>query len=516
MRTVLLGFLAAIALLALAGCGGEAEVAQPGTQPVASPTAVGTELAEKAEVTQSATQPVASPTVAATELPEQTEVAQPATPLAALPTAVETEPAEQAEVTQPATQPVALPTAVETELPEQADVAQSEMLRVTSPAVSEADLAELVAGNSAFAFDLYQAVRANPGNLLYSPYSISLALAMTYAGAEGETKQQMADTFSFTLPDDRLNPAFNALDLELARRGEASPSSGDFRFQLNIANAIWGQKGYPFLAEFLDVLAQNYGAGLRLLDFASAPEESRLAINDWVGEQTEGKIPDLMPQGVIDDLTRLVLTNAIYFNAAWAFPFEPQDTEDGPFHLLDGGEVSVPMMKQSKEFGYAEGAGYQAVSLPYGVSGVSMVLLVPQAGQFEAFESSLNAERVDAIVKALERWSVTLSMPKFDFESSFDLGETLEMMGMPDAFSATADFSGMTGSRELFISAVVHKAFISVDEEGTEAAAATAVGMPASAAGHADLTVDRPFVFLIRDYETGAILFAGRVVNPAA
>ncbi|UCH87798.1 MAG: serpin family protein [Dehalococcoidia bacterium] len=458
-----------VALLTLAGCDGDAEVAQPATQSVASPTAVGTE------------------------------------------------PAEQVEVTQPATQPVASPTAIETELPEQAQVAQSETQRVTSPAVPEPDLDELVAGNSAFAFDLYQAVRGNEGNLLYSPYSISIALAMTYSGARGETKQQMADTLSFTLPDDRLHPAFNALDLELAGRGEAPQGGESSRFQLNIANAIWGQKDYPFLAEFLDVLAENYGAGLRLLDFASAPEESRLAINDWVSDQTEGKIPDLMPQGVINALTRLVLTNAIYFNAGWAFPFEPQDTEEGPFHLLDGGEVTVPMMKQSEEFGYAEGEGYQAVSLSYGASGVSMVLLVPQAGQFEAFESSLNAERVDAIVKDLERWIVTLSMPKFDFESSFDLGETLATMGMPDAFSGAADFSGMTGSRELFISAVVHKAFISVDEEGTEAAAATGVAMMESVPqGPVELTVDRPFVFLIRGSRTGAVLFAGRVVNPVA
>jgi serpin B len=414
-------------------------------------------------------------------------------------------------------QPEASPTAGEPDLAEQAEVAQSETQRVTSPAVAEPDLAELVTGNSAFAFDLYQAVRENQGNLLYSPYSISLALAMTYSGARGETKQQMADTLSFTLPDDRLHPAFNALDLELADRGEDPRGGEGFRFQLNIANAIWGQEGYAFLPEFLDVLAENYGAGLRLLDFVSAPEESRLAINDWVSDQTEGKIPDLMPQDVIDELTRLVLTNAIYFNAGWAFPFEPQDTEDGPFHLLDGGELTVPMMKQSHEFAYAEGEGYQAVSLPYGVSGVSMVLLVPPAGQFEAFESSLNAERVDAILKGLGRWSVTLSMPKFDFESSFDLGETLATMGMPDAFSELADFSGMTGSPELFISAVVHKAFISVDEEGTEAAAATAaVGGAYSLPPHVDLTVDRPFVFLIRDYETGAILFVGRVVDPAA
>jgi serpin B len=422
-----------------------------------------------------------------------------------------------AEVAQPATQPAASPTAVGTEPAEQMEVAQSETQRVTSPAVPEPDLEELVAGNSAFAFDLYQAVRGNEGNLLYSPYSISIALAMTYAGAGGETKQQMADTLSFTLPDDRLHPAFNALDLELAGRGEDPQGGESYRFQLNIANAIWGQEGYAFLSEFLDVLAENYGAGLRLLDFVGAPEESRLAINDWVSDQTEEKIPDLIPQGIIDRLTRLVLTNAIYFNAGWAFPFEPQDTEEGPFHLVDGDEVTVPMMKQSHEFAYAEGDGYQAVSLPYGLSGVSMLLLVPPAGQFEAFESSLNAERVDAIVKGLGRWAVTLSMPKFDFESSFDLGETLAMMGMPDAFSDLADFSGMTGTRELFISAVVHKAFISVDEEGTEAAAATAaVGSLYSMPEHADLTVDRPFVFLIRDYETGAILFAGRVVDPAA
>lgn len=469
MKTILSALLMGVALLTLAGCDGDAEVAQPETQPVASPTAVGTE------------------------------------------------PAEQAEVTQPATQPVASPTAVETEPVEQAEVAQSETQRVTSPVVAEPDLAELVVGNSAFAFDLYQVVRGNQGNLLYSPYSISIALAMTYSGARGETKRQMADTLSFTLPDDRLHPAFNALDLELASRGEDRRGGGSSRFQLNIANAIWGQEGYAFLPEFLDVLAENYGAGLRLLDFVSAPEESRLAINDWVSDQTEGKIPDLMPQDVIDELTRLVLTNAIYFNAGWAFPFEPQDTEGGTFYLLDGGEVTVPMMKQSHEFAYAEGEGYQAISLPYGASGVSMVILVPPAGQFETFESSLNPDRVEAIVKGLVRWSVTLSMPKFDFESSFDLGETLATMGMPDAFSELADFSGMTGSPELFISAVVHKAFVSVDESGTEAAAATGVGMAESAPeGHVELTVDRPFVFLIRDSRTGAVLFAGRVINPVA
>ncbi|MDP2948557.1 MAG: serpin family protein [Chloroflexota bacterium] len=415
---------------------------------------------------------------------------------------------EQQQVTSPAAEP---------DLAEQEEVAQSEKPRATPPAAAEADLADLVAGNSAFAFDLYQAVRTGQGNLFYSPYSISQALAMTYAGARGETKRQMADTLAFTLPDDRLHPAFNALDLELARRAEGGRGREGHEFRLNIVNAIWGQEGYAFLPEFLDVLAQNYGAGLRFLDFANASEESRLAINDWVSDQTEGKIQDLMPQGLVNELTRLVLTNAIYFNAPWAFPFKPQLTEEGSFHLLDGGEVTVPMMKQSMKFRYAEGEGYQAVELPYGLSGLSMVILLPQAGQFETFEGSLDADRVDAIVKDLEEWGVTLAMPKFEFKSGFNLAQTLAAMGMPDAFSESADFSGMIGRRELFLSAVVHKAFVSVDESGTEAAAATGVAVPASApSGRVELAVDRPFVFLIRDRETGAILFVGRVVNPTA
>ncbi|GAI29049.1 unnamed protein product, partial [marine sediment metagenome] len=196
-------------------------------------------------------------------------------------------------------------------------VIQSDKQRETSPNVNEADLATVVDGNSAFGFDLYQALREEDGNLFFSPYSISLALAMTYAGARGETAQQMADTLQFTLPQDRLHPAFNSLDIKLSQRGEGAKGKDGKGFRLNIVNAIWGQEGYKFLSEFLDVLAENYGAGLRPLDFANAPEESRITINNWVSDQTEGRIEDLVPQGLIDALTRLVLTNAIYFNAAW-------------------------------------------------------------------------------------------------------------------------------------------------------------------------------------------------------
>jgi len=402
------------------------------------------------------------------------------------------------------------------------EVVQSGKQRVTSPDVNEANLALLVDGNSAFAFDLYQALREEDGNLFFSPYSISLALAMTYAGARGETAQQMADTLHFTLENNRLHPAFNWLDIELASRGKGAKGKDEEGFRLNIVNAIWGQEGYKFLSEFLDVLAENYGAGLRILEFANAPEESRITINNWVSDQTEGRIEDLIPQGLIDTWTRLVLTNAIYFNAAWQHPFNEDMTEDRPFYLLDGGEVTVPMMRQTETFGYAEGNGYQAVELPYDGRELSMVILLPQAGKFEAFEGSLDAQRVDGIVRGLEHKRVALTMPKFECESGFFLGETLAAMGMPVAFCfGGADFSGMTGNRDLFIGDVVHKAFVSVDEAGTEAAAATALVMPTAMPPEepeepVEVTVDRPFVFLIHDIETGAILFVGRIVDPSA
>ncbi len=383
---------------------------------------------------------------------------------------------------------------------------------------AESKQALLVKGNSAFAFELYQALRESEGNLFYSPHSISLALAMTYAGARGQTAEQMAATLQFLLEQERLHPAFNWLDVELAQRGEGAEGKDGEGFRLNIVNAIWGQKDYSFLPAFLDVLAQNYGAGLRILDFISETEKSRLAINQWVSDQTEGRIEDLIPQGAIDAWTRLVLTNAIYFNAAWEYPFDEDVTADGPFHLLDGGQLTVPMMRQTESFGYTDGEGFQAVDLPYDGGELSMVILLPEAGQFQAFEQGLDAERVDDIMGGLHVAYVTLAMPKFEFDSEFSLKDTLADMGMPIAFSRAADFSGMTGTPDLYISEVIHKAFVSLDEAGTEAAAATAVIMRLTAmpAQQVEVTIDRPFIFLIRDIETGAILLVGRVLNPAA
>ncbi len=392
------------------------------------------------------------------------------------------------------------------------------------PSVGPADLGELVRGNNAFVFDLYHALSGREGNLFYSPFSISQALAMTSAGARGETQRQMETTLHHRLPQSSLHPAFNALDRTLASRGQApggapnDAGEGGQHFRLNIANAIWGQDGNHFLPDFLAVLTENYEAGMMAVDFVAAPEESRVRINDWVAEETEGKIKDLLPPGIIDESTRLVLTNAIYFNASWLWQFNPRDTEVRPFNLAGGGTVAVPMMTETtKEFyGYARGDGYQAVDLPYSWGELSMTILLPDEGKLGEFEDSLNSEMLGRIVDDIEIDYVTLTMPLFEFESEFSLDKTLAGMGMADAFANGADFSGMTGSRDLWISRVVHKAFVSVDEEGTEAAAATAVVIDDSGPVKEPIpvTVDRPFIFLIRDTGTGTILFLGRVSNP--
>ncbi|MFW6150645.1 MAG: serpin family protein [Chloroflexota bacterium] len=399
-----------------------------------------------------------------------------------------------------------------------ADVVRSSEPRETEVSVPPDDLDTLVAGNNEFAFDLYRQVADDSGNLFYSPYSVSLALAMTYAGVRGETEEQMARAMHFDLPQGRLHPAFNRLDQELASRGEGAEGEDEGGFRLNIVNAIWGQKDYSFRQEFLDTLARNYGAGLRVVDFETAPEQCREIINEWVEKQTEERIKDLIAQGMIDELTRLVLTNAIYFNAAWASQFEEDATSPGTFHLLDGGEVEVPMMHQTESFRHVKNDNFQAVELPYDGHELSMVVLMPAAGEFEEFERSLDNEMMAEAIDSLQSGRVKLTMPKFRVESSFNLNDALSEMGMGVAFEhAFADFSGMDGTRRLYITDVVHKAFVDVDEKGTEAAAATAVmvGLESAPAEPVSITIDHPFVFLIRDMETGTILFTGRVTNPA-
>ena len=377
-------------------------------------------------------------------------------------------------------------------------------------ATDDAALSELVAGNTTFALNLYHSLRSRPGNLFLSPYSISSALAMTYAGARGETAAQMRSTLHFALPDGTLHSAFHALDSILTSRTDGSGA-----LRLDLANAIWGQSDYPFTPEYLSLLADAYVAEVERADFAVDPEAARTQINAWVLRKTSGKIAELLAPGVVTTGTRLVLANAIYFYGMWKMPFDKDKTVLAPSYLLDGKQVLVPMMQRKAMYRYAEGPEYQAIELPYNGETLAMLILLPRPGSFPAFETGFTAARLAAILDALHPQEVALSLPRFEFNAKFALAETLAALGMPVAFQpALADFSGMDGTRDLSIDFVIHKAFISVDEEGTEAAAATGVGMRLTLA--TTMNVEHPFLFLIRDVETGALLFVGRVVDPTA
>ncbi len=382
------------------------------------------------------------------------------------------------------------------------------------------EITELATGNNAFAFDLYHTIAAeNEGNLFYSPLSISQALAMTYAGARGTTESEMAQTLHFTLSQAALHPAFAALNANFEERAQTElvPDDEAQRFQLTIANALWGQADFPFLPDFVQLLDKSYGAGLQLTDFVQAPEAARDDINQWVEDQTEDKIQDIVPEGAITPDTRLVLANAIYFHAGWQRTFSETATEDAPFTLLDGAQVTVPTMRQQEGFLYQAGEGYQAVMLPYYGGQMGMMIVLPDEGAFEQVEASLTGDSFSAMVAAMSYQELWLFMPKFEFEFGLELADTLAAMGMPEAFTDAADFSGMA-EEPLFISRILHKAFVGVDENGTEAAAATIVMMEATSAMPSEpleLRLDRPFIFTIYDNVTGTILFVGRVMNPA-
>lgn len=383
--------------------------------------------------------------------------------------------------------------------------------RVEAPHVSEAQLTAAVAGNTAFAASLYRQLRAEPGNLFYSPFSISSALAMTYAGARGDTEAQMAKALGFSLPQNELHPAFNALDLALRSRSE----EGDLR--LDVTNAVWGQMGQAFQPPFLDVLAGSYGAGVRIADFAKEPEPSRAIINDWVASQTDGRIEELLPAGAVDQSTRLLLTNAVYFDAAWREPFTETDTRLRAFEKRDGSTVQVETMATSRTTPYAEGSDWAAVELPYAGDALSMVLVLPAKGQLETFEASLTGELLSEITGGLFTHEVEMTLPRFKLAAQLDLVGRLEELGMVDAFTDAADFSGIDGTRDLRVGAVVHEAFVDVSEAGTEAAAATAVELETrSTVPPAEIHFDRPYLFFVRDIATGTILFLGRVEDPSS
>ncbi len=400
--------------------------------------------------------------------------------------------------------------------PTAAALAMSDLARASS-AASAAEVLAAATGLESLGLDLFSVLATGDGNLVFSPTSIVLALAMAYAGAEGSTATEMARVLHLELDDESFHSALNRLDATLESRSWEGEDEGVL---VTTANSLWGQQGFGFEQPFLDTLAVNYGAGLRLVDFREAAEQARVLINDWVAAETNGEITELIPEGVLDALTRLVLVNAVYLDATWASQFDPDLTEDGPFTTLAGSTVTVPMMTRSSRFPYARGDGWQAVRLPYLGEEIAMTLIVPDQGRFGEIEERLTEGLLgEAVAGYTGDFDVDLTLPRFEVRTQVSLSSALQALGMQTAFDpATADFSGMTDEIALYISDVIHESYIAVDEEGTEAAAATAVVVRATSApvDTVELTIDRPFLFALRDVETGTPLFLGRVTDPAS
>lgn len=371
------------------------------------------------------------------------------------------------------------------------------------------DARAVAKGSNVFALRVFGELAKGEGNLFFSPYSISSALAMTYAGARGGTATQMAEALAFSLPPERLNPALSGLMAGLNAKGKP--------YELHVANALWGQTRYPFAPAFLQTIKTHFGGGFREVDFIddAKREQARLMINAWTEEQTANKIKDLIAQGVLSNLSRLVLTNAIYFKGRWARQFEASATQSMPFTVSGTQKVAVPMMRQTGPFGYARDGGVQILELPYAGGDLSMIVLLPAASSsVEKLREAL-PQQLDGWLAAISPEEVEVYLPRFKLEQRFLLNEPLIALGMADAFSDTAaDFSGMRadGGKDLYISKVIHKAFVDVNEVGTEAAAATAVVMGTKSVQMTPVfKADHPFLFLIRDVRTGTILFMGRL-----
>lgn len=387
---------------------------------------------------------------------------------------------------------------------------QADVDRMQAPADAPVD--QLVAGLEGFTVDF--AAQGETGeNLVFSPASIAVAFAMAEAGAGDDTAAQIGELFGFP-EQPQVHEAMNALTQQLDAANMTTDEGSEVILEL--ANAVWGQQGLELGPDFLETLAAQYGSGVETVDFQGDAEGSRDVINRWVSDVTRERIPELIPEGMITPETIVMLVNAIYLNAEWASQFSEDATEDQPFHLADGSTVDVPMMTQSMlHTSASQGDGYTAVDLPYVGGDLAMTVVVPDEGTTLAdFEAALDGARLGEIVDGLETATVDLSLPRWETETQIDLGESLSAMGLP---IPGGDMSGIAPDTE--IGAAVHAANITVDEHGTEAAAATAIAMETSAAEPdeiLEITVDRPFVYLIRHVETGAPLFYGRVVNPSA
>jgi serpin B len=349
---------------------------------------------------------------------------------------------------------------------------------------------------------------------------------MTWAGAENQTDDQMAAALHLYLPQSQFHPTLNALNIDINSRDDQQPPSGD-PFSLNLVNAVWSRIGYPFVQDYLDMIAANYDAGIRTLDFIGNPDGSRQTINQWVEDQTNEKIKDLLPPGSITSFTPVVLTNAIYFKGSWHEKFNPEQTASGPFTLNDGTVVSAQLMHRETNTRYYKANEFDAVELPYASPKFSeydypmelaMLVIIPSSGRFELVESGLDKSGIDAIIDSLSMGTVNVTVPKFQFEYKTKCKDILKELGMADAFNESlADFSGMVSpiSSKPWIDEVYHKVYVAVDENGTEAAAATTVVMAETSIPEiVNISADKPFVFVIYDHFTQTILFMGRVLDP--
>jgi serpin B len=382
------------------------------------------------------------------------------------------------------------------------------------PADLAEDVSVVVDAANRFTIDLFRELGgAKTGNLFASPFSVSTALSMAYAGAAGATREEMAAVLFFPEAVENIHPSYGAL-IESLNRGSVL---GGYR--LSVADRLWGEQGFSFRQAFLDICSDDYQAGFETLDFTTDPEACRRAINLWVEEKTERKIQDLLGPGSISNLTRLVLTNAIYFKGRWEDPFESRATSEAEFRLADGNSVQVPLMFQEGTFGYARSGELSILEMAYEGGDLSMIILLPDAfDRLADLEAALSHENLLSWTNALHEQTVRVHLPRFGFTTAFTLNDPLSRMGMPSAFDPErADFTGITENRGLFIQAVVHKAFVKTNEEGTEAAAATGITMGVtSVPDYPVFRADHPFLFLIRDRVTGAFLFIGRVADPSS
>jgi len=371
---------------------------------------------------------------------------------------------------------------------------------------------DVVEANNEFAFDLYSELdKSENGNIFYSPYSISAALAMTYEGAKGQTANEMKSVFHF--------PESNILRPNFAKIYNNINEGAD-DYELRTGNALWVQQDYPLLEDYTARVEKYYGGKATNVDFIEETENSRQTINSFIEEQTNNKIKDLIPAGFLDAMTRLVLTNAIYFKGIWEWQFDKADTYEGDFKITNDNIVKTEMMnmnpdKDKVKFNYADTGDLQILELPYKGDKISMLLLLPSEN-LDVIEPVLTAEKLNEYKSQMKETELdSISIPKFEFDTKYFMKETLSALGMPTAFSQNADFSGMTGVKDLYIDFVIHQAYVKVDEEGTEAAAATAVGMKLTAVMPSNVfKADHPFIFIIQEKETGNILFFGRVVDP--